>query len=352
MSTSVPHFDATARRRQKMRQKAGTAETSGPPATSSGGNGADAEPVPIVPKPVRDALGFLARAPGMGEDATGTVPQRTSPRPVPASRPPLPQAAASASRETSAVAPSPRASVPHGGAVNPKELETFLVGFVVEQTGYPASIVELDADLEADLGIDSIKKAQLFGELGQRFQVKPSADLSLDDFPTLRHVLNYLAANVGTVQAGAAPAPEPARNVSAPAPRPPAATARTVSRIAPAAPLRTAEPGAVPAGAALRPEELESFLVNFVVEQTGYPASIVELDADLEADLGIDSIKKAQLFGELGQRFQVKPSADLSLDDFPTLRHVLNYLLAGSGTPAAGASSVKVRGSGSSFRSP
>ena len=49
----------------------------------------------------------------------------------------------------------------------------------------------------------------------------------------------------------------------------------------------------------LSEKELEKFLINFVVEQTGYPPEIVELDADLEADLGIDSIKKAQLFGEL-----------------------------------------------------
>jgi len=73
--------------------------------------------------------------------------------------------------------------------------------------------------------------------------------------------------------------------------------------------------------------ELESFLVNFVVEQTGYPPEIVELDADLEADLGIDSIKKAQLFGELGEYFDIQPDPNLSLDDFPTLRHVLDYLI-------------------------
>ena len=35
--------------------------------------------------------------------------------------------------------------------------------------------------------------------------------------------------------------------------------------------------------------------IDFVIEQTGYPREIVELDADLEADLGIDSIRKAQL---------------------------------------------------------
>ncbi len=59
--------------------------------------------------------------------------------------------------------------------------------------------------------------------------------------------------------------------------------------VTPAAPQTTAGPDAA---------ELEKFLINFVVEQTGYPPEVVELDADLEADLGIDSIKKAQLFGE------------------------------------------------------
>ena len=78
--------------------------------------------------------------------------------------------------------------------------------------------------------------------------------------------------------------------------------------------------------------DLGTFLVNFVVEQTGYPAEVVELDADLEGDLGIDSIKKAQLFGELREYFDITPSTDLSLDDFPTLRHVMNFLQAGSTT--------------------
>ena len=97
----------------------------------------------------------------------------------------------------------------------------------------------------------------------------------------------------------------------------------------PPSPAPVAAPQPVPTQpepAALDPEELESFLVNFVVEHTGYPPEIVELDAGLEADLGIDSIKKAQLFGELREYFDVTPSDDLSLDDFPTLRHVADYI--------------------------
>ena len=84
-----------------------------------------------------------------------------------------------------------------------------------------------------------------------------------------------------------------------------------------------------PSPSALGGPELEHFLVNFVVEQTGYPTEMVELDADLEADLGIDSIKKAQLFGELAEYFDVQGtgSEELSLDAFPTLRHVMDFLI-------------------------
>jgi len=177
------------------------------------------------------------------------------------------------------------------------KLKLFLIEFVVEQTGYPEEIVELDADLEGDLGIDSIKKAQLFGELGERFEIKVQDNVSLDDFPTLRHVLDYLLRH-GRERGSASPSSDPPK----PDPK------KTVA-------------------SRLDETKLKHFLIEFVVEQTGYPEEIVELDADLEGDLGIDSIKKAQLFGELGERFEIKVQDNVSLDDFPTLRHVMNYLI-------------------------
>ncbi len=185
-------------------------------------------------------------------------------------------------------------SSPTATQLDESQLKSFLIDFVVEQTGYPEEIVELDADLEGDLGIDSIKKAQLFGELGERFEIKVQDHLSLDDFPTLRHVLDYLL-RYGRERGTTPPQMEPNKSTS-----------------------RQTQ---------LDESQLKSFLIDFVVEQTGYPEEIVELDADLEGDLGIDSIKKAQLFGELGERFEIKVQDHLSLDDFPTLRYVLDYLL-------------------------
>ena len=201
------------------------------------------------------------------------------------------------------------------------ELERFLVDFVVDQTGYPQEIVELDADLEGDLGIDSIRKAQLFGEIGQRYGLSADSSVSLDDFRTLRHLLDYMLPRVGGG----------AQRASAP---PPAVASA-------AAPVRVAVAlSALVEPAAERPAsgELERFLVDFVVDQTGYPQEIVELDADLEGDLGIDSIRKAQLFGEIGQRYGLSADSSVSLDDFRTLRHLLEYMLPRVGGGAQQAS--------------
>ena len=211
------------------------------------------------------------------------------------------------------------------------ELAEFLVTFVVEQTGYPSDIVELDADLEADLGIDSIKKAQLFGEIGEYFSIPPRADLSLDAFPTLQHVLDFLVEATCSSQVDSDVYEAGFTNSE---PRSAGLFADSLSRDS----LSSATNGVAEAVSSSKQstghsvEELSSFLTNFVVEQTGYPPDIVELDADLEADLGIDSIKKAQLFGEIGEYFSIPPRADLSLDEFPTLRHVLEFLVRETAT--------------------
>ena len=301
----ILEFDATARRREKMRQKGITpsAATTAAPTPARPADNGHAHAAPVERPTVLPASRPLPVTPRVV----------TPPKPV---APPAP------------VVPPPVVAE-SAVSLDPAELEKFLVNFVVEHTGYPAEIVELDADLEADLGIDSIKKAQLFGELGEYFDVQPTADLSLDSFPTLRHVLDFLV----KVQGSAPPAaPAPSTNGSMPA----------------AAPVVQAPAVQVPAAesaVSLDPAELETFLVNFVVEHTGYPAEIVELDADLEADLGIDSIKKAQLFGELGEYFDVQPTADLSLDSFPTLRHVLDFLVKVQGSAPSAAPAPSTNGS-------
>lgn len=111
--------------------------------------------------------------------------------------------------------------------------------------------------------------------------------------------------------------------------------AAAVAASVPAAVLPTAAPEAEAAAAMAAPLDksaVQAFMIRFVVDQTGYPEDMVELDADLEADLGIDSIKKAQLIGELAENFELKHLSsrlqDLSLDDFRTIRSILDFVTA------------------------
>ena len=47
-----------------------------------------------------------------------------------------------------------------------------VVGIVAELTGYPAELLDLDLDLEADLGVDTVKQAEVFAAVRARFDVR------------------------------------------------------------------------------------------------------------------------------------------------------------------------------------
>ena len=370
---SIVHFDATVRRKEKMRAKAEQRSASqpiskqnaiGPAPAASNSNGMIspaevAKPVIVVSPPVSSSNGR----------STTEAPNQTG-------------SAQNGSPITSAPIP---ASSSGGAGMSSQELEIFLVNFVVDQTGYPPEMVELDADLEADLGIDSIKKAQMLGEMAEQIDVNVeiNEEMSLDDFPTLRDVLNLLTfpdqtsatssssnssssnssssnnANGqqsgndvvkknGNLQNGTTPTASEVSNEMAPATPPSAGSSRSLASSAGVQngskkstgenrvpPVNTVTSTSANNGTSLQhlsSQELETFLVNFVVDQTGYPPEMVELDADLEADLGIDSIKKAQMLGELAEQIDVKIeiSEEMSLDDYPTLQHIVDLLAVGT----------------------
>ncbi|HHU08731.1 MAG TPA: hypothetical protein GXZ60_01700, partial [Intrasporangiaceae bacterium] len=55
-------------------------------------------------------------------------------------------------------------------------------------TGYPADLLDPDLDLEADLGVDTVKQAEVFAAVREEYGVERDATLQLRDFPTLNHV--------------------------------------------------------------------------------------------------------------------------------------------------------------------
>ena len=88
-------------------------------------------------------------------------------------------------------------------------------------TGYPADLLDPDLDLEADLGVDTVKQAEVFAAVRARWDLERDDTLQLREFPTLNHVAGWVRGKLGTVgrdaAAPAGPAPRPPRTATAPA---------------------------------------------------------------------------------------------------------------------------------------
>jgi len=69
----------------------------------------------------------------------------------------------------------------------------------------------------------------------------------------------------------------------------------------------------------LTPEQIQAMIYEIVSEKTGYPTDMFDLEMDLESDLSIDSIKKMEIIGALGEKVQTPTSADEVSEEEKTL---------------------------------
>ncbi|MGO9083505.1 MAG: SDR family NAD(P)-dependent oxidoreductase [Streptosporangiaceae bacterium] len=90
------------------------------------------------------------------------------------------------------------------------------------------------------------------------------------------------------------------------------ASASTAEPAVTAPPAGLAAAAADPA-AALSGPMLQDTLISLISERTGYPADLIEPQLDLEADLSIDSIKRAEIAAEVASRLGISVEADESV---------------------------------------
>ena len=209
-------------------------------------------------------------------------------------------------------------AVPAPSPVIHESLAEEVVNVVVQHTGYPADFVELDQDLEGELGIDTVKQAEIMAEIRDRFSLPLDEDFVLSDYPTLNHMIGYIQSMQGgpsIVQSAAAPAPAVSAQEPVPAPSLPSTP--------------------VPAPPSAQPTDLTKTVIDVVVQHTGYPSDFIELDQDLEGELGIDTVKQAEIMAEIRDRFSLPLDEDFVLSDYPTLNHMIGYIQQMTGTASS-----------------
>ncbi|MFJ3307788.1 SDR family oxidoreductase [Streptomyces sp. NPDC086549] len=120
-------------------------------------------------------LTYLGAAPGTTIPAPAAIGPVPGPQILPAELPAAPQPAPQP-------APEPVPATAETGADTPADVERVVLEIISERTGYPVDMIEPDLDLEADLSIDSIKRAEIAGELAKRLGIGAGADVTtLDD---------------------------------------------------------------------------------------------------------------------------------------------------------------------------
>ncbi len=140
---------------------------------------------------------------------------------------------------------------------NNEEIRAKILALLSDKTGYPADMLDTGLDLEADLGIDTVKQAEFISEVREAFDIPRIDGLKIAEFPTIEHIINFVlqqtaqsipASDSDDIEAGV-----------------------------------QAQPASAEDEAAVREKILE-----LLSAKTGYPADLLDAELDLEADLGID----------------------------------------------------------------
>ena len=198
-------------------------------------------------------------------------------------------------------APAPQTpSAPAAPCSGPRvDLEGLLLEVVADKTGYPADMLSMEMSLEADLGIDSIKRVEILSAMTERAPELPEVDTSqMAALNTLGQIVGYMSDALGVSQ-----------------------------------PAAEAAPAAPHSGPRV---DLEGLLLEVVADKTGYPADMLSMEMSLEADLGIDSIKRVEILSAMTERAPELPEVDTSqMAALNTLGQIVEYMSDALGGPAA-----------------
>jgi len=195
------------------------------------------------------------------------------------------------------------AVAPPMDTTDPNPVAATLMAVVSELTGYPVDMLTLDMDVEADLGIDSIKRVEILSALEDRMTDFPA--IAPDEIAELK-TLGQIAARLH-------------RDA------PPEASG-------PSTEASAAEASAT--GPATSRESVESTLMAVVSDLTGYPVDMLSVEMDIEADLGIDSIKRVEILSAMEDRLPSMPAlAPEEMAGLKTLGQIAGALGSADASP-------------------
>ncbi len=210
-------------------------------------------------------------------------------------------------------------ATPKSSGTNDVDPAPVFMSIISEKTGYPSEMLELSMDMEADLGIDSIKRVEIMWALQEQYQNLPQIGANdIAELRTVGQIIEHVKTILPAVGEVAIPELDLVENS--------ASTAISADSSGNGNGSAAADLGSVPG-------EIAPALLSIIGEKTGYPVEMLELSMDMEADLGIDSIKRVEIMWSLQEQLPHLPQVSGSeIGELRTLKEIVDHL--GSLAPA------------------
>ncbi len=195
---------------------------------------------------------------------------------------------------------SPAQSVASETSTKQVSIAAEIINLIASVSSYPEEMLETDMEIEADLGLSDEVQQNIRSALEDRFNIDSArlnwrGDVNLGNL--IEQVKNMLAKTnmPETVQS-------PSQKVAT-------------------------DPGMVADKEAIRAETVKVFS-----EVTKYPEDMLEMDMEMEADLGIDTVKQATILSILGEKYMMERDDSLQLSNYPTIGHIVDLVYEKSNT--------------------
>jgi acyl transferase domain-containing protein/NAD(P)-dependent dehydrogenase (short-subunit alcohol dehydrogenase family) len=184
-----------------------------------------------------------------------------------------------------------------------KIIETAMLEVVSRLTGYPAEMLGLDMDIEAELGIDSIKRVEILSALEEKMPDLPAVSPEImGSLKTLGQIAEFFVGSKDgqIIKDRTADISQDQQNLVEEKISDPSDNSHS---------------------------KIVTTMLEVVGRLTGYPVEMLGLDMDIEAELGIDSIKRVEILSTLEEKMPDLPTVSPEImGTLKTLGQISEYL--------------------------
>ncbi len=191
------------------------------------------------------------------------------------------------------------------------KVKDLLLETVSKLTGFPVEMLELDMNIESDLGIDSIKRVEIISELEKKI---PNAGVlspeNMGHLKTLGDICNAIETeNKADQRAEYGSADDEGKK-----------TLNVLNRKSSECDSDDDEEALLPDIKATHHSVIMEVLISAISSLTGFPSEMLNPDMNLESDLGIDSIKRVEILSKVEQ--DLPDAAAISPDEMTRIKTI------------------------------